>query len=199
MHVFLETERLLLRRLKEADADLLFDLESDPEVMRWLNGGVPTPMDVIERVTLPEFIGCYERYGGLGYWAAIEREGGAFLGWFAMHPVEGRPHDEAEVGFRLRRTAWGRGLATEGLRALMAMGFTEYGLRRMYGTTYEENVGSRRVMVKAGMQLVRRFRWDADEPGPAATFVVTKEAWPGDDVEYAITRDEWRTFRDAGA
>lgn len=196
MEWWFETDRLRLRRFNPADASLLVELDSDPEVMRWLNGGVPTPLAVIEGVRLPEFIACYERYGGLGYWAAIERGSDAFLGWFALHPVEERPVDEVEVGYRLGRSCWGQRLATEGVRALLAKAFRELGVRRVYGTTYEENVGSRRVMEKVGLRLARRFRWDPSEPGPAATFVITREVWPGEDVEYAVTREEWEASGD---
>jgi RimJ/RimL family protein N-acetyltransferase len=52
VHIFLETERLVLRRFTKADVDNLFDLDSDPEVMRFLTGGRPTPRDVIEKETL---------------------------------------------------------------------------------------------------------------------------------------------------
>ncbi len=198
MHVYLETERLVLRRLTEDDAELLWELDSDPEVMRWLNGGVATPRETIERETLPAFMAWYERPGEFGYWAAIDKGSGAFLGWFALHPVAGRPEDEGEIGYRLRRASWGQGLATEGVRALLAKSFGEMGLRRVFGTTYEENAGSRRVMEKAGMTLVRRFLWDPGEPAPAATFVTTGEVWPGEDVEYAVTREEWERFAATG-
>ena len=56
MQVFLETERLVLRRFTENDVDLLFDLDSDLQVMRYLNGGMPTPRGVIEHEILPKMI-----------------------------------------------------------------------------------------------------------------------------------------------
>ena len=86
MHIFLETERLVLRRFTEADVGNLFDLDGDPEVMRFLTGGKSTPRDVIENETLPSFLAYYERSERFGFWAAIEKSAGAFLGWFAFHP-----------------------------------------------------------------------------------------------------------------
>lgn len=187
MDVFLETERMLLRRFTREDLDLLIDLDSDPALMRWLSGGPPTPMEMIRDEILPRFMTYDDR--GLGYWPAFERGSGGFLGWFAMHPVEDRPPDEAEVGYRLRRPCWGQGYATEGVLALLRKGFDEHGLRLIFGTTYEHNLASRRVMEKAGMRLVRRFR--LDPAMSSGTFQSTGEAWDGDDLEYAITRDEW--------
>src|SRR5260370_36865176 len=89
MQVFLETERLLLRRFTEADVDHLFDLDSDPEVMRFVNGGAPTPREVIEHDLLPGFLSYYERFAGYGFWAAIEKATGGVLGGVPFWPTEG--------------------------------------------------------------------------------------------------------------
>src|SRR5712692_4165214 len=106
MQVFLETDRLLLRRLTEADVDNLFDLDSDPEVMRFINGGTPTPRDVIEHDLLPRFLWYYEQSAGYGFWAAIEKATGEFLGWFHFRPPAGAGPDVVELGYRLRKAAW---------------------------------------------------------------------------------------------
>ena len=62
MHVFLETERLVLRRFTAADADNLTSLDADPDVMRFVNGGIPTSRDEIENEFLAAFLGYYRRY-----------------------------------------------------------------------------------------------------------------------------------------
>jgi RimJ/RimL family protein N-acetyltransferase len=192
MEIFLETDRLLLRWFTSADVDNLVALDSDPEVMRFLNGGIPTPRAVIEREILPRFLGWYERYDGFGYWAAIEKSTGEFLGWFAFHPPEDGDPEEVELGYRLRRAAWGKGYATEGARALIRKGFTELGVRRVVATTYQDNIGSRRVMEKAGMTLVRSFRLTPADLAATGTFdAASQEVWDGDDVEYAIEKAEW--------
>jgi RimJ/RimL family protein N-acetyltransferase len=108
---------LLLRRFTEADADNLFDLDSDPEVMRFLTGGKPTPCEVIRNETLPRFLHYYERFEGFGFWAAIEKATGEFLGWFEFRPQEDGGPGEVELGYRLKKSAWGKGYATEGSRA----------------------------------------------------------------------------------
>ncbi len=72
MEVFLETERLVLRRFTAADVDLLVDLDGDPAVMRYLTGGRATPREEIRDDLLPAFLRYYERYAGYGFWAAIE-------------------------------------------------------------------------------------------------------------------------------
>ncbi|MDB5057150.1 MAG: hypothetical protein JWO59_622, partial [Chloroflexi bacterium] len=159
MHVFLETERVLLRRFTEADVDNLFELDSDPDVMRYLTNGKPTPRDVIQNETLPRFLHYYERYEGYGFWAAIEKSTGDFLGWFHFRPPEGADPDEVELGYCLRKSAWGKGIGTEVSRALIRKGFSEFGVLRVVASTDRVNFGSRRVMEKSGMSHVRTFRF----------------------------------------
>ena len=186
MHVFLETERLILRRFTANDEDLLFELDNDPDVMLYINGGAPVPREEIVDETLPAFLGYYDRFDGYGFWAAIEKDSGRFLGWFHFRPGEGAGPLEPELGYRLHRFAWNKGYGSEGSRALIDRGFSELGVERVYAETMVVNTGSRRVMEKAGMREVRIFH--ADWPVRI----------PGDehgDVEYAITRDEWESDR----
>ena len=186
MQVFLITERLVLRRFTGADADDLFDLDGDPEVMRFLTGGKPTPRDEIRDETLPRFLDYYERSPGFGFWAAVEKPTGEFLGWFALHPPQSGDLDEVELGYRLRRLAWGKGYATEGSRALIHRGFTDLGVRRVVARTMAVNTASRRVMEKAGLTHARTFypEW----PDPIAG------SGQGE-VEYALTKADWERRR----
>ena len=101
MQVFLETERLVLRRFTEADVDNLFELDSDPEVMRWLSGGTPTPREYIEEVVLPGFLAADERRPWLGVWA-LEQPDAGFLGWVSLRPVAPETPTWAVLGYRLR-------------------------------------------------------------------------------------------------
>ncbi|NOK62138.1 MAG: N-acetyltransferase [Chloroflexi bacterium AL-W] len=191
MQVFLETERLILRRFTEADGDHLFALDNDPDVMRFLNGGTPTPRDVIQNDILPGFLHYDEDASGNGAWAAIEKTSGDFLGWFSFR-LSGETSYEFILGYRLHKAAWGKGYATEGSGALIRKGFTELDVQRVVATTYEENIGSRRVMEKVGMKLVRTFRITADDLVHSGSFHSTSpEVWDGDDVEYALERADW--------
>src|SRR5579859_4381738 len=138
-HVFLETERLILRQFTASDLDNLVDLDADPDVMRYINDGKPTPRDVIQNSALPRFLQYYERFDGFGSWAAIEKSSGDFLGRFVFQPAEDATPDEVELGYRLRKSAWGKGYGTEGSRALIRKGFTELGVQRVVSFTYGEN------------------------------------------------------------
>jgi RimJ/RimL family protein N-acetyltransferase len=188
MRVFLETERLLLRRFTEADGDSLFALNSDPAVMRFLNGGKPIPRETILSAVLPRFLQYTGPDGGLGVWAAIEKASGDFLGWISLRQADGAGPDEAELGYRLRRSAWGKGYATEGARALIRKGFTELGVRRVVAHTMTVNRASRRVMEKLGLTLVRTFFEEWPE---------VIEGGEHGDVEYALTKADWERLASA--
>jgi RimJ/RimL family protein N-acetyltransferase len=182
MQVFLETPRLVLRRFTLADVDNLVSLNADPDVMRFLTGGIPTGRDEIENELLPAFLGYYERCDGYGFWAAIEKRTGEFLGCFYLTPQEGGAPDEVELGFRLRKSAWGKGYATEGARALIRRGFTESGVQCIVADTMAVNIASRRVLEKAGLKLARTYH----QPGPDPI-----EGGESGDVEYALHRADW--------
>jgi RimJ/RimL family protein N-acetyltransferase len=184
--VFLETERLILRRFTADDVEVLVALDGDPEVMRYINGGRPTSREEIEQTLLPKYLGWHDRWQSLGRWPAIEKTTGEFVGWFHLAPREGTPEDELSLGYRLRRAAWGNGYATEGSRALVEKAFSELGAQRVYAEAMTVNVASRRVMEKAGLRFVRTFHldWPAEIEGTAEG-----------DVEYAITREEWQKSR----
>jgi len=184
---YLEADRLVLRRLTEDDADSLFELDSDPEVMRYLNNGrTHTREEIVEKV-LPHYLDHYARYGeSYGFWAAIEKATGAFLGWFHFRPYRGGAPEEIELGYRLVRATWGKGFASEGSRALLRKGFTELGVDKVVADTLANNVRSRRVMEALGMRLESEFTLDADE------FPDWDEA-QRHGVRYGLTRSEWES------
>ena len=106
---------------------------------------------------MPAFLAYYERFAGYGFWAAIEKSSGRFVGWFHFRPAKAARPNEVELGYRLRRSAWGKGYAPEGSRALIHQGFAELEVQRVVAFTMVVNVASRRVMEKAGLRFVRTF------------------------------------------
>jgi RimJ/RimL family protein N-acetyltransferase len=143
-----QTERLRLRALTEEDLDDLVELDGEYEVRKWVDPfGTIIPADPEERRR-------YERERFVdreGFYGAWERVGGAFVGWFQLEPSRERP-DEAELGYRIRRGAWGFGYATEGARALVAKALEAEGYRRVYAHALDDNTASIHVMEKAGLR-----------------------------------------------
>ncbi|MEU8036802.1 GNAT family N-acetyltransferase [Streptosporangium sp. NPDC049078] len=182
MPAFLETERLVLRPFTEADAEHLLALDNDPDVMRFINGGRATTLETIKARSLPRLLHVHPCFGTRGYWAAEEKIGGVFLGWFEFRPLADHSPAVVELGYRLHKAAWGNGYATEGARALIHRGFTDLGVERVTANTMAVNAGSRRVMEKAGLSFVRSFTEDWPE---------AIEGSEHGDVEYELTRAEW--------
>jgi RimJ/RimL family protein N-acetyltransferase len=181
--VIADTERLVLRRFTADDIDNLVELDSDPQVMFFVTGGRATPRAEVEAEVLPAFLDYYRTGDGYGFWAVVEKGTGEFLGWVHFRPDEHDSPDDPELGYRLRRTAWGKGYAAEASRVLIDRGFRDFGVRRVHAETMVVNTASRRVMEKCGMTMVRVFHQD------------WPDRIPGDeqgDVEYAITREEWQ-------
>ncbi len=176
-----ETERLRLRRFGPADVELLVDLDSDLEVMRFLTGEV-TPREEIVQEALPGMLRVYDEHPGLGTFAAEEKDGGVFVGWFGLQPTANAT--TVDVGYRLNRKAWGKGYATEATRMLIDYAFAELGVDRVVADTMAVNHRSRAVMRRSGLRFVRLWHEHFEDPLPGTEF---------GEVEYAIDRRTWET------
>ena len=174
----LTTERLSLQPLTDAHTELLVELDSDPEVLRHIFGRALTREEVLTD-HLPRRLRPDGPPRGIGYWVGFEE--GAFVGWWTLAVDDGDPCT-AELGYRLRRAAWGRGLATEGSRTLLDHAFRTLRLPYVWATTMAVNVGSRGVMTRLGMTHVRTDVEEWDDPLPGAEL---------GEVRYEITREAW--------
>ena len=170
----IRTERLLLRAWRESDLEPYARMCSDPEVMRYLP-------HVLGREESEEQIASFIRgweERGLGIWAVEHRATGAFVGFVGLMHQENWPEGEhkTEVGWRLERSFWGRGLATEGARASLRYGFEKMDLAGIISITLPENAASRRVMEKAGLTLRGETSWKGYE---VVWYAVDREEWAG--------------------
>lgn len=167
----LETERLRLRRLRLDDVDDLAALYRDPEVRRFFPEGVLSREETREELEWAIQV-CYPRHG-FGLWATILKETGEFIGRCGLLPwiIEGRA--EVEVAYTLARAHWGRGLATEAARAIVAHGFATLPVTRLICLIDAGNAASIRVAEKLGMTFERV--WD-DGKGPALVYARARPA-----------------------
>lgn len=174
---------MLLRRFTEADARPLAALYGDPRVMRFITLQPPGLAEV-ESTILPGYLREYrELADGLGSFAAIEKETGQMAGRFSLKPASSYGlAGGTELGYRLHPAFWGRGLATEGARALIGLAFGRLHLDRVVATAMADNTGSWRVMEKCGMRRVRTFYYPDTDLMPGAEH---------GDVVYELTRSDW--------
>ena len=158
MKTVLETERLILREMTEADAGHLFELNRNPKVTQFIPGEPPLtrPEDavtVIRERVLPQ----YAR--GLGRWACIVKASGDFIGWCGVkHDVEYGVYD---IGYRFFEHCWGNCYATEAARASLAYAREHLAGERVVGKAMPENGASVRVLEKIGLV----YEGDTEEVG----------------------------------
>lgn len=179
----LHSRRITLVPLSDEHLDHEVELDSDPDVMRYLGNGKPRIRAEIEH-DHQRRIAAAARVSGQGFWSGFVE--GRFVGWWVLEPP-GRPDQgpvegQAELGYRLLPRYWRNGLASEGARALVRHAFEVLALTRIFAETMAVNVASRATMASVGMEYVRTFHLDWDTPIPG-----TEQG----EVEYAITRDRW--------
>ncbi|MBK8157898.1 MAG: GNAT family N-acetyltransferase [Rhodospirillaceae bacterium] len=154
----LQTMHLTLSPCSPNDRADFIDLELDPEVMRYLNGGHAVDHEQVD----PDATFLMPRGTEPYVWTARRTGNGAFVGWFCLWPES---DTLAELGYRLRRMDWGQGLAVEGASALIDWGFRSAGYDKIVATTMAVNHASRRVMEKIGMAHARTVASADSMPG----------------------------------
>lgn len=162
----LETKRLLLRRLERRDLTHLTALYSDPVVRRFFPEGVLTPAETQEE--LDWFLNGHPKHPELGLWATIDKASGAFIGRCGLLPWEIDGNHEIELAYLLDPAFWGRGLASEAARGIVAHAFEVLNLKRLIALIDAENKASIRVAEAAGL----RFEREADVEGPCSIYAI---------------------------
>ncbi|MGU3294737.1 GNAT family N-acetyltransferase [Williamsia sp. M5A3_1d] len=183
--MIVETPQLILRPVGAGDVSALVELDSDPAVMRYVSGGVPTPRAVIEDWVLPRAVAEMSSRRGGGMWTALDRSTGEFVGWFSLRAPRHGTQPELELTYRLRRAVWGRGLATEGAQTLMGVAFDAPDTGRVFASTMAVNSASRRVMEKLGMRLTALHLGDDSRA----------DGYERGEVEYELRRSDWESAR----
>ena len=184
MNLELESDRLLLRPLAECDLDIAVEVLTDPEVMRFV-GATHSEDQVAE-----EFETSLRRGAGgaIGIWCTVERSSEVKLGWTILLPLPierldtdwslvggpDLPDCEVEIGYLLKRSAWGRGYATEAAGRLLRFAFEETALEEVVAVTDPANRASQNVLRKIGLikEGLRRA-YAAECPG----FRITRRQW----------------------
>lgn len=167
----LHSERLHLRRLTAEHLADLVELDADPEVMRHISAGAPNSRQRYVDELLPRML-AWDGHP-FGFLAAYE--GQQFQGWFHLRPSVA---DSAvlELGYRLRRAAWGRGLATEGARALVGYAFEQLLHPAVDACAHPDNAASIQVMIKCGMRRVGTFIHPRI-PIEVVRYMIERAAW----------------------
>jgi RimJ/RimL family protein N-acetyltransferase len=148
------TPRLMLRMTSRSDAAYFFQLNSDPEVLRYTGD---LPFESVDAAAA--FLESYDQYPKyrVGRLAVLWRDSNELLGWCGLkyHPDTG----ETDIGYRLMRSCWGKGIATEAAEAAIQDGVARLGLKRVIANVHVHNAASFRVCAKLGMSPCSEYAW----------------------------------------
>ena len=147
----LETARLVIRTFEARDADRWLAMVSDPEVTRFLPPNAPAPTMELARRVIGERQ-AMERELGLTMWAVEDKATGTFVGQCGLRPADEGAGPEIDLAYHFTKACWNKGYATEAVIAVVAHGLGPLGLDSVMAVIVPENVGSWRVMEKAGLR-----------------------------------------------
>ncbi|WP_413511770.1 GNAT family N-acetyltransferase [Myroides odoratus] len=158
MKVFIETKRLIIRELLPTDLEGMFDLDSDAEVHLYLgNHPVQTKEQSVEVIN---FIRQQYVDNGIGRWAIIDKETQDFIGWTGFKfetEVTNNHQNYYDLGYRLRKKYWGKGIATESAIACLDYWFDQLGFKDVFATADCANEGSNKILTKLGFTRKETF------------------------------------------
>jgi len=161
MKIFVETERLILREILPTDVDGLFKLDSDPEVHRYLGNkpvtGKGQILDVIN------FIRQQYIDNGIGRWAIIDKENNDLIGWTGLKfvtEITNNHKNYYDLGYRLIKKYWGKGIATETALASLEYAFNKLNIDEVFAMADCENDASNKILKKVGLNFIETFDLD---------------------------------------
>lgn len=164
MKIFVETKRLILREILPSDINGMFELDSDPEVHKYLGNN---PISEKEQASdAINFIRQQYIDNGIGRWAIIDKETNSFIGWSGLKFVTELTNNHKnyyDLGYRLIKRYWGQGIATETVAASLKYAFEELKVSEVYAIADCENYGSNKILKKNGLSLIETFNLDGIE------------------------------------
>jgi ribosomal-protein-alanine N-acetyltransferase len=173
MKIHYQSDRLYVRNLIPSDAEGIFELDTDPLVMKYLGGVTMTSLTKAREV-VKNIIWQYTEFG-MGRWAIIDRSTGEFIGWTGIKRERNlREFVYYDLGYRLKSKFWNQGIATETALFSIYHGFNTLGLKKIHAATHEKHKTSQKVLLKCGLQKQDSFKLDGKT-----------HFW------YGITKDEW--------
>ena len=155
------TNRLSFRLLTSIDAELLFELDQDPEVMRHLTAGKLTSREDINKVFIPRMEAYRDPQKGWGLWGVFLKDNNEFIGWVLVRPMEffsNKPEfKNLELGWRFKQSSWGKGYASEATQQVKDVLAMNKDIRAFSATALADNLGSIGVMKRLGMSHIKNY------------------------------------------
>lgn len=153
--------RLSYRLMNENDADLLFQLDQDPKVMHFINGGKPSSKEDINSVLVPRMNAYRDEAKGWGLWQVDHTETSKYLGWVLVRPMyffsDHPEFDNLELGWRFFQSTWGKGYASEAAQHIKDQLSDNKNIKSFSAIADENNLASVGVMKKIGMSYIKTY------------------------------------------
>jgi len=160
MHIN-NSERLKFRLMDSNDAQALWELDQDPEVMKYLNGGTPTSMELVNSTFIPRMEKYRDSDKGWGIWQVSDKVTDEYLGWVLIRPMsfftDSPNFSDLELGWRFFQSTWGKGYATEAAIAIKDAVVANSDVTHVSALAVADNLASVGVMKKVGMSFVRAY------------------------------------------
>lgn len=159
----LETTRLYLREINESDKEAMFELDSNPNVQKYVGNNPVTSIDQINEV-IANLQAQYEKFG-IARWAVIDKERDKFIGWAGWKYIDleiNKHSNHYDLGYRFLEKEWNKGYATECVNALIEFGKNNLDSNKLYAYTNSQNNTSNHILMKSGFTLIEKF---IDEDG----------------------------------
>jgi len=151
------TKRLTFRHFCKNDIQLIIDLDSDPDVMKYITLGIPRNPDEIQQKYFPRIINSYQSGTYYGIHAAFLINNPTFIGWFQFEPDK-QIENAIEIGWRLSKNYWNNGYGTEGAKNLIQIGKSLN--KKLVAKAMIENKASISIMEKCGLKFVKEYWGD---------------------------------------
>ena len=194
----LETDRLLLREMTLDDAGDMFELASDPQVVRHILWDLCKTLDDT-RALLMRYIDRY-RQDQFAPWGLVLKETGRLIGTCGFVDVNAR-HARGVIAYSLHRQLWGKGYMTEAVLRALSYGFDELELERIEATCMPDNIASARVLEKVGMSfegLLRRYMRTRGEHVDVKLYSIIRSEWESSTRQTGVQADAIRCLRRRG-
>jgi len=154
------SSRLKYRVMTAKDAELLYQLDQNPNVMKYINGGKITSQDDIQNISLPRMKSYTNVDSGWGLWKVSLAHSSEFIGWVLVRPMnffsDEIEYDNLEIGWRFKQEAWGKGYATEAAETLKQALITLGAVKKLSAIAMENNQASINIMKKLGMKYLKK-------------------------------------------
>lgn len=161
MSLILETNRLIMRELVPSDATSMFELDGNPEVMKYLGG--ETMQSASEMVPVIEYIRSQYIEKGIGRYAVILKETDEFIGWSGIKYVvepENNFVNFYDLGYRFIERYWGKGYGYEAALPWIDFAFDVIKIDKLNADAHLQNIGSNRILQKLGFKFVNKYEYD---------------------------------------